>query len=71
MLQARLARRCQVHLDPTLVVTTLPASYPPCRFALSLCDSLREGFMEDKAIIEAQQKLFDVGAERNLSSSRR
>jgi vanillate O-demethylase monooxygenase subunit len=27
--------------------------------ALSLCNSLREGFMEDKAIIEAQQKLFD------------
>jgi len=27
--------------------------------ALSLCHSLREGFMEDKAIIEAQQKLFD------------
>ena len=26
--------------------------------ALSLCNSLREGFMEDKAIIEAQQKLF-------------
>ena len=27
--------------------------------ALSLCNSLREGFMEDKAIIEAQQKMFD------------
>lgn len=27
--------------------------------ALSLRNSLREGFMEDKAIIEAQQKLFD------------
>ena len=27
--------------------------------ALTLCNSLREGIMEDKAIIEAQQKLFD------------
>ena len=28
--------------------------------ALSLCNSMSEGFMEDKFIIEAQQKLFDV-----------
>ena len=28
--------------------------------SLSLCHSLIEGFMEDKAIIEAQQKLFDA-----------
>ena len=27
--------------------------------ALSLCNSLREGFMEDKAIIERQQKTLD------------
>lgn len=27
--------------------------------APSLCDSLREGFIEDPAIIESQQKLFD------------
>ena len=27
--------------------------------ALSLCDSLREGFIEDPAIIESKQKLFD------------
>ena len=34
--------------------------------ALSLCNSLREGFMEDKAIIEAQQKLFDREPETTL-----
>ncbi|MEO8924481.1 MAG: aromatic ring-hydroxylating dioxygenase subunit alpha, partial [Caldimonas sp.] len=34
--------------------------------ALSLCNSLREGFMEDKAIIEAQQKLFDREPETKL-----
>jgi vanillate O-demethylase monooxygenase subunit len=34
--------------------------------ALSLCNSLREGFMEDKAIIEAQQKLFDVDPDTKL-----
>jgi vanillate O-demethylase monooxygenase subunit len=34
--------------------------------ALSLCNSLREGFMEDKAIIEAQQKLFDREPETQL-----
>jgi hypothetical protein len=34
--------------------------------ALSLCGSLREGFMEDKAIIEAQQKLFDVDPDTKL-----
>jgi vanillate O-demethylase monooxygenase subunit len=34
--------------------------------ALSLCGSLREGFMEDKAIIEAQQKLFDIDPDTKL-----
>jgi vanillate O-demethylase monooxygenase subunit len=34
--------------------------------ALSLCNSLREGFMEDKAIIEAQQKLFDRDPDTQL-----
>jgi len=34
--------------------------------ALSLCNSLREGFMEDKAIIEAQQKLFDAEPDTQL-----
>jgi vanillate O-demethylase monooxygenase subunit len=34
--------------------------------ALSLCNSLREGFMEDKAIIEAQQRLFDREPETQL-----
>jgi vanillate O-demethylase monooxygenase subunit len=34
--------------------------------ALSLCKSLREGFMEDKAIIEAQQRLFDRDPETQL-----
>jgi len=34
--------------------------------ALSLCNSLREGFMEDKAIIEAQQKLFDKDSDTKL-----
>ena len=34
--------------------------------ALSLCNSLREGFMEDKAIIEAQQKLFDKDPDTRL-----
>jgi phenylpropionate dioxygenase-like ring-hydroxylating dioxygenase large terminal subunit len=34
--------------------------------ALSLCNSLREGFMEDKAIIEAQQKLFDAEPDAQL-----
>jgi vanillate O-demethylase monooxygenase subunit len=34
--------------------------------ALSLRESLREGFMEDKAIIEAQQKLFDREPETTL-----
>ena len=39
--------------------------------ALSLCNSLREGFMEDKAIIEAQQKLFDADPDTSCWRSRR
>ncbi|HEX7383614.1 MAG TPA: aromatic ring-hydroxylating dioxygenase subunit alpha [Burkholderiaceae bacterium] len=34
--------------------------------ALSLCNSMREGFYEDKAFIEAQQKLFDADPDTKL-----
>ena len=34
--------------------------------ARSLCNSMLEGFMEDKAFIEAQQKLFDADPDTKL-----
>jgi vanillate O-demethylase monooxygenase subunit len=34
--------------------------------SLSLCNSMREGFHEDKAFIEAQQKLFDADPDTKL-----
>jgi vanillate O-demethylase monooxygenase subunit len=36
--------------------------------ALSLCNSLREGFMEDKAIIETQQKTLEADPEFRMNA---